>query len=62
MSFSTDEDIKESEKFVCKEVGLMYITAKAIKRFLDSGGSIDDFIEYIEKCCVKKEGKQVCMY
>jgi hypothetical protein len=57
VEFLKDEDIKESEKFVCKEVGLMYMAAKAIKRFLDSGGSIDDFLEDIEKCCVKKEGK-----
>lgn len=36
MGFLNDEDIKESEKFACKEVGLMYITVKAIKRFLDN--------------------------
>ena len=32
MEFLKDEDIKESEKFVCKEVGLMYMAAKAIRR------------------------------
>lgn len=52
---TNDEIMKKAKEFAAEEVGRLYITvAMLIEWQKETGGTLDEYLEYIETHCVKK--------
>ena len=52
---SNDEIMKKAKEFMSDDVGRMYATVAMVNEWQkETGGTLDEYLEYIEKNCAKK--------
>lgn len=52
---TNDEIMKKAKEFACEDVGRMYAVVAMVNEWQkETGGTLDEYLEHIEKNCVRK--------
>lgn len=57
---SNDEIMKKAKEFACEDVGRMYSVVAMVNEWQkETGGTLDEYLEYIETHCAKKKAAEL---